>query len=249
MNPIEPSTTPDYQHKEYPRQFRRDDFWRQIKRTVNGQPVSEGDIDLIVSQIAQQLRLQTGDHLLDLGCGNGALASRLLERLNGYVGVDFSTYLLEVAREYFQVDPSVAFIEADMRDVDRYRHACADINKVLIYGAISYLTRNETELLLQHLTQQLPKLRRVFVGNVADAERASEFFARRQVTAYSLDDPRSPIGVWWTPDVFVEMSEAIGFQAQVVRMPTEFYGSAYRFDILLQLDGQPGGDGAVPAHN
>ena len=33
----------DHAHKVYPKQFERDDFWSQIKRTVNGKPVSEED--------------------------------------------------------------------------------------------------------------------------------------------------------------------------------------------------------------
>ena len=34
-----------FMHKEFPKQFSKDDFWSQIKRTVDGKPVSEDDID------------------------------------------------------------------------------------------------------------------------------------------------------------------------------------------------------------
>ena len=36
-------------HKEFPKQFSKDDFWSQIKRTVDGKPVSEENIDMIIS--------------------------------------------------------------------------------------------------------------------------------------------------------------------------------------------------------
>ena len=60
--------------------------------------------------------LAPGDHLLDLGCGNAALASRVFDHLARYTGVDFSSYLLEIATEYFSPDESVRYVEADAAD-------------------------------------------------------------------------------------------------------------------------------------
>jgi len=76
----------DFMHKEFPKQFSKDDFWSQIKRTVDGKPVSEDDIDMIISQITSNLELEPNSHLLDIGCGNGALAARLFPYLNKYTG-------------------------------------------------------------------------------------------------------------------------------------------------------------------
>jgi cyclopropane fatty-acyl-phospholipid synthase-like methyltransferase len=68
---------------------------------------------MIISQITLNLELGPNSHLLDIGCGNGALAARLFPYLNKYTGVDFSTYLLEVANEYFKPDSSIKYIEDD----------------------------------------------------------------------------------------------------------------------------------------
>ncbi len=223
----------DHAHKVFPKQFERDDFWSQIKRTVNGKPVSEEDIELIVSQICDQLALAPGDHLLDLGCGNAALASRVFDRVARYTGVDFSSYLLEIATEYFSPDESVRYVEADAADYVKCCDQPEDFDKALCYGCMSYLSREDLLGLIGTLHDRFPKVSRVFLGNVPDRAKAAEFFAKREVVDYDLDDPRSPIGVWWDPEELTAAASSPGFSAQVVRMPEHFYGAAYRFDLLL----------------
>lgn len=66
--------SPHYRHLEFPKTKARDDFWGQISRTVNGEPVSEKDIGEIVTAIRQGLELESSDVVLDIGCGNGALS-------------------------------------------------------------------------------------------------------------------------------------------------------------------------------
>jgi len=67
----------EYDYTERPKQFERNDFWRQVRRTINGKPVDEAQIQLIVQQIVSVLCLVPTDRLLDIGCGNGALSARL----------------------------------------------------------------------------------------------------------------------------------------------------------------------------
>lgn len=224
----------DFAHKVYPKQFKRDEFWAQIKRTVNGKPVSEEDIELIVSQIDAQLALDPSDHLLDLGCGNAALASRIFDRIAGYTGVDFSGYLLEIAGEYFCPDESVRYVEADAAEYVKRCDQPENVNKVLCYGCMSYLSREALLGLIDTLHDRFPKVSRVFLGNIPDSGKAAMFFAKREIADYDLDDPRSPIGVWWCPDELAAAASSRGFSAEVVRMPERFYGATYRFDLLLQ---------------
>ena len=50
----------EFLHKEYPKSFERT-TWSQIKRTVNGQPVSENQIDMIVTKVSNELELANQD--------------------------------------------------------------------------------------------------------------------------------------------------------------------------------------------
>lgn len=224
---------PDFLHKEYPKQFARDKFWAQIKRTVNGQPVTEREIGMIVSQIKQHLKLSPRSHLLDLGCGNGALAARLFPDLDQYTGVDFSPYLLGIAREYFQPNPGVRYLEADARTFVAHHPPDPTVDRVLLYGCLSYFSREDVGQLLDNLHQRWPATSIIFIGNVPDSRSAPEFFAARKVDRYELDNPQTPIGVWWTPTALISAAASAGFKAECLKMPADFYGHAYRFDIVL----------------
>jgi len=52
--------------------------------------------------------------ILELGCGNGNLASHFLKSNYEYVGLDISYEMLEIARKN---NPDVSFIQGDMRDL------------------------------------------------------------------------------------------------------------------------------------
>ncbi len=91
----------DWIHKEYPKTCQPHDFWSQVKRTVNGVPVGEDQVALIERAITSGLQLKQNDYLLDLCCGNGALSTRIFQRCLGGLGVDFSEYLIDVAKNNF----------------------------------------------------------------------------------------------------------------------------------------------------
>jgi cyclopropane fatty-acyl-phospholipid synthase-like methyltransferase len=96
-----PRGYPLVNHDAHARSVATNAYWKQIRRTVNGEPVSEAQILLIVDAITHALSLKTEDLVLDLACGNGALASYLFDKCAGLVGVDNSPYLVEVAQRDF----------------------------------------------------------------------------------------------------------------------------------------------------
>src|SRR5690554_1368115 len=224
----------DYLHKEYPKQFDRDAFWEQIKRTVNGKPVSDQDIRMIVDQIQSSLDLRSDERLLDLGCGNAALTSYLFGHVQQYFGVDFSDYLIGVAREFFShagkthyyCDDAVAFTNA-------FEYP-EKIDKVVIYGVISYLAAADVEHLVSTLSNRYTSCKRIFIGNIPHRSKAAVFFRRRNVEQYRLDDPESAIGIWWAPEEFIRIGNMFGYDVDILTMPESFYGAEYRFDVLLK---------------
>ncbi|VAX09387.1 hypothetical protein MNBD_GAMMA26-1897 [hydrothermal vent metagenome] len=223
----------DYIHKIYPRKFKRNDFWSQIKRTINGIPVSDKEIDMIVNQIIIQLELQNEDNVLDLGCGNAALSSRLFGFINRYIGVDFSEYLIEIANEYFRPNESVRYIKSDICSYVTKAANSEEFSKVLCYGAMAYLSRNDVVATVQTLRDRFKNVERIYFGNIPNKSKAKEFFLNRKIYKYSLDDPQSAIGVWWDPDDIVTVMKNIGFTPLISHMHESFYSSSYRFDLTL----------------
>lgn len=79
--------------------------------------------------------IQRGSLILDAGCGYGALREALPEGMKlGYVGVDSSTHLLQVARQKY---PDSEFVLADLRDLPFYSQqfdwvVCRSIRQMLL---------------------------------------------------------------------------------------------------------------------
>jgi len=229
-----PDNEGDFIHKEFPKKFAKNDFWSQIKRTVNGKPVSENDIDMIISQIKGNMELQEGSHLLDIGCGNAALASRLFSYIARYTGVDFSAYLLEIANEFFRPGPHVNYVENDALTFIRSFEETKGVDKVLMYGCMSYLSRSDFTSFIEELSQRFKDVNTVFIGNIPDITKAEEFFSNREIEHYEVDNEKTPIGVWWDAEELLQIAASLGFSAETLKMPESFYGHHYRFDMVLR---------------
>lgn len=59
-------------------------------------------------------------NILDLGCGNGVVAKRLSQGgyRGQYIGLDFSSELLDIARKTLKSNPNFAFIQGDLATQD-----------------------------------------------------------------------------------------------------------------------------------
>lgn len=219
---------PDWIHKEYPKTVPPEDFRRQTKRTVNGEPYPEEQMLMIVSAIEKRLRLKKQDNVLDLGCGNGELSSYLVDKVNSIHGVDFSEYLIDVAQIYFASDD----LTFELRDIlDCVQHGpTKNYTKCLCYGVWPFITA--PGLVLQNLSQRFPKISKVFIGNIADRNRADAFFKE----AYDrdvLNDRSSPLGVWYTQEQVKLLAEMAGWKAEISIMPKDYLAAHYRFDAVL----------------
>jgi len=223
---------PRLNYDSWARTVPAEDLWAQVRRTVRGHPVPETDIALMVATIAQRLCLGPGDVLLDLACGNGALASRLFPLLGGYVGSDISPYLIGIAQARFAapgreflVSGAAEHVEGEP-DPDRF-------TKALCYGSFAYLGDEEATAMLGGLFARFPKITRLFLGNLPDPERLESFYGRALPSRAELADPESRIGVWRSRAALSAMATAAGWKVTFSGMPHPFFASHYRFDALL----------------
>lgn len=222
-----------YFYKEYPKTCAPDDFWGQIKRTVNGKPVSQEQIDMIVEAILQGTALSGGDMLLDLCCGNGALSTLLFAKCQGGVGVDFSSYLIDVANANF-ASPSHKYLLVD--DVVAYtakEGAPERFTKALCYGSFQYLPEESAHSLLEDIYTRFKNVQRLFIGNLPDKALLKEFYYDKDYVEGIEDDHSSPIGIWRTRKEFTQLAKATGWKVEFSRMPESFYASTYRYDATL----------------
>lgn len=225
----------DYIHKEFPKTCAPDDFLGQIKRTINGKPVSQEQIDMILQAIKNGLKFSDTDFLLDLCCGNGVLSQCMFNDFSKYLGVDFSEYLIEVAKNNFEKLPNYEFMLCDAATYLENEKQPQRFTKALCYGAFQYLSFEDAEETLKLLNQKFKNIKRIFIGNLPDKDKAHLFYKDKNFD-HILADRDSSIGIWRTKDEMAELCKKTGWNFQFSLMPESFYASHYRFDIILKRE-------------
>lgn len=227
------SDNSSYLFKHHPETCDPDDVWGQVKRTVGGKPLSEEQIDLMVSAIRDGLELSADDALLDLCCGNGALTTRLFAGCRGGLGVDYSGFLIDVANQKFANPPSERYLLSDALEYVRTEAAPEQFTKVLCYGAFPYFDQAAALELLRGLNRRFRSAERVFLGQLPDRDRMDAFFTKAPPAPGEADDPGSLLGLWRTAAQMSELAEAAGWRAECRVMPDSFFAAHYRYDAIL----------------
>lgn len=222
-----------YMFRDHPQSCDPTDFWGQVKRTVNGKPVSQDQIDMIVAAVKDGLELSPDDVLLDLCCGNGALTTYLFQSCRGGLGVDFSEFLVDVACRHFALRPEESYIVSDIVDYVKTESEPARFTRILCYGSFQYLTKEAAEGFLVHLRSRFSNVRHVYLGNLPDKALIGEFYKNGNYDFGEEDDPGSLMGVWRTEAEFVDLARRTGWLVRCRKMQPHFYAAHYRYDIIL----------------
>jgi cyclopropane fatty-acyl-phospholipid synthase-like methyltransferase len=223
---------PKWDYQEYPKTLPRDDFWGQGRRTIMGRRITEDEVALIVDHMRQQLALKPDDVLLDVGCGNGALAARLFANCGGYLGVDLSEYLIGVAQEFFERPPDFSFRRGSALALLDVVDSPERFTKALCYAVLQYLSLEQVVTVLRTLWKSFPRITRVMIGNLPDRSKAALFFGDRLDRA-ELDENMSQIGRWWDQAEFERVASGIGWQVLWAHLADDVFNSRYRFDAIL----------------
>ena len=222
----------EYYFKDSPKKFARNDFWRQVNRTIHGEPVDEKQIVMLVQSIIQGLDLKNGDVVLDLCCGNGAITSQIAQISEKCIGVDFSEYLIGIAKEFFELPETCEFYYDDIIEFCS-EHQIASCTKAYCYGASSYLSNEQISVLLTSLYNNFEGLTQIFIGNCPDKEFKREFFQRRKLPFSEVETTKSAIGIWRNSSTLISIANECGWEAEVSKMPAEYHAAYYKYDLIL----------------
>ena len=208
------------------------DFWSQVRRTRNGKPVDDAQIEMIVDAVTAALEIKPDDYLLDLCCGNGVLTDRIVRHCRRGLGVDFSDGLIDVAKRHFERPGQQDFLLADVREFANRKNE-KPFTKALCYGSFMYLTPEAAMDVLSGIRRNAATVSKLLIGNLPDKSRLHDFYYENAYAEGSENDPESPLGMWRSEDEFSELAAATGWDAVFRRMPADFYASHYRFDAVL----------------
>jgi cyclopropane fatty-acyl-phospholipid synthase-like methyltransferase len=208
-------------------------YWSQIKRTVNGVPVSEAQIAMIIDAIRQGLSLQPNDVVCDIACGNGALSQYLFDDCAALFGSDIDPELIRTAREHFAAPPAYDFRCADAASYVRSEAEPQRYTKALCYGSFSYFSQDEAQEVLSTLHARFTNLQRVYIGNLPDRDRAHRFYPSKMDYLPQLNQPNTAIGLWRNAAEWRALAAKSGWQIRFHQMTEDFYAAHYRFDVVL----------------
>jgi SAM-dependent methyltransferase len=220
-------------YREYPKLLDPDDLWGQVRRTVHGKPLSEEQIALIVKAIRDAMQFCPEDYLMDLGCGNGALTRYFFQDCYFALGIDPSPYLIEIAQNRFTVPGKSSFILDDAAHYIINEKDPSRFTKVLCYGSFMYLDNSDSMYVLQGLRDRFTKVSKIFIGNLPDKNRASQFYPSDKDYSSELGDHNTLIGIWRSETELQNLAKNAGWDLVISNMPHNFYAAHYRFDAVL----------------
>lgn len=238
--PNEKSPYQKFSYDEHARTCAPDDFLGQTRRTVQGVPVSEEQIQMIVEAMKSGLGMSHDDILLELACGNGALSHFLFNSCKEYLGVDLSEYLISVAKKNFEVLPNYRFAVQGATEYVRQELHPERFSKVLCYAGFQFFSAEEAAEILHSIFNRFCNVQTVFIGNLPDKDRAANFYKGKQCSTEELSDCATAIGVWRTQNEFAQLASDAGWEVRFSTMPAEFHASYYRYDALLSRKGRRG---------
>jgi SAM-dependent methyltransferase len=215
----------------------KDELFRQVERTVSGRPEPPDQIELLVRAITQRIDLNCNDILLDLCCGNGLITTRLAPLCRAVVGLDYSAYLIEVARERHPM-PNTVYLHRAAADLHPRDFCERSPNKACMNAGLQYFTETMVERLLASLRVLLQNELTLYFTDVPDVDRLDAFYdtAQRRV---EFDRRRAAgteaIGTWWNRDHLSSLFTAAGFAVRMIEPDPMRLTAHYRFDALAYL--------------
>jgi hypothetical protein len=211
------------------------DFQGQVMRNPHGKSVGDDQVVLILDAIGKGLDIAEQDVVLDLCCGNGAITDPIFARCQGGVGVDFTRYLIEVAKTHFERPPYCLYRLSDVHEYLETTDDTERFTKAFCYGAFQYLTEAKASGVLVALRQRFPNVRRVFIGNLPDVEQANLFFGANIPSLQHLKTHDTLFGIWRSEQEVTKLAFESGWRTEFSRMPTGFYSAHWRFDATLTV--------------
>jgi 2-polyprenyl-3-methyl-5-hydroxy-6-metoxy-1,4-benzoquinol methylase len=222
----------------YPAKAGATEYFKQVGKTVNGEPISETQFEVLINDINQLLSINSDDVVLDLCCGNGLITRKIASKCHQVVGVDFSELLIQRAKEGTS-NPDVNYFQMDVRQI---RELSAEhpnyFTKVLWYEALAFFDTKDLEEILDALTLITHKDAVILIGSVLDNERKWNFFntLRRKLTyavKIVLLGNEVGLGKWWTRKEIADVCKKTGYHYEFHYQSKILHTSHYRIDIKL----------------
>ena len=206
---------------------------RQVERTVDGNEMSQAQLDLAINAVIQALGLRCSDRVVDLCCGNGLITKVIARQVEKVVAVDFSEKLVDYARK-FNWSQNIEYIVSDVTKLPSKFYEAS--NKIYIRDSISCLDTEGFSNLLR-LIGSNSNFEKLYIAGVPDADRLTIYYNTDEKMAFyrQREAARMPhIGRWWSEGEIKTLVEALGLKVSCFAQNSELASAYYRFDCLIE---------------
>jgi len=94
--------------------------------------------------------------ILDIGCGTGRWINNLYDKIDKYVGIDYTKSLIDYARKQFCDLKYVSFLNSSIQDVDIHQIG-TDYNLIICTGVLMYINNSDLENVFNLIQKISPK--------------------------------------------------------------------------------------------
>jgi amino acid adenylation domain-containing protein len=138
--------------------------------SATGEPIPSHEVLDVLEDAAQKIRRWQPNRILELGCGIGTLAFRLIESCQDFLGVDFSASAVDYCRHH-ATEKGLTTARFEVADIREFAVGLeGEFDAIVINSVVQYLPSQAAfERLLDSLLPRLARDGFIFIGDVRDA--------------------------------------------------------------------------------
>jgi SAM-dependent methyltransferase len=212
----------------------RDALFSQVERTVAGKPIPFEQIRLLADALRDALGIAGSDLVLDLCCGNGLVTVQLAPFCRSLVAVDYSSALIDVAREHHAA-PNIAYVNMAAEELTAAQFPAGPPTKVCMNQGIQHFTEAMLVKVLEAVTRITGGRAPFYITDVPDADRIFAFYnspERRAEFERRRAAGTEAIGTWWSRPHLGSVLASAGYAVRFIEPDPRRFTAHYRFDVL-----------------
>ena len=200
------------------------------------------DFKKIADDIIEKVHFEPEDVVLDLCCGNAALAQYVSKTCKEIHGVDHSERLIKTAQELKSREniSNLHIHLADAMNIDKLFPEDF-FDKTYCYFSFQYFNRSKRELLLQKLSRITKRKGWIFLGDIPDKTRMWSFyespkkFYREKISRLvQFKEGECNLGWWIDSKEIVHWCDKNRLSVSIMPQNPVMPHAHYRFDALIR---------------
>ncbi|MBI4945699.1 MAG: class I SAM-dependent methyltransferase [Bacteroidetes bacterium] len=208
------------------------------------------DFEKIAKDIIGKVHFESHDVVLDLCCGNAALAKIISKTCKEIHGVDFSEKLIETAKIPPASQSGKIFLPSRELAVVLHLSDALNIDKLFqedffdksyCYFSFQYFDKKKREDILEKLSRVTKHNGVIFLGDIPDKTRMWNFyptqlkFYREKISRLiQFKEGECDLGWWINPKEIIDWCERKKLPVTILQQEKTLPHAHYRFDVLIK---------------